>query len=422
MLLWNLTGETRSSGLFPKRVYKFNYSFYLKIYFETFPEPSVGGFPNYIRENNIVYGIAYDVINDVMYASVPRSAPGVPATLVMLKNVTNIRDLNPIFNPFPRQSVNQLRNCDFKPKSPPKKTQKRRKVPNPKISHLQLDYSFDERYDLTHQNSLRRSSECDTDQRLISTFEPVLDKCGRLWVIDTGVLENNGEVIVKNAQLWAFSVEQGPEHAKLIRRFDFPKNVVQTGRGLFGLTVDILHGQCDETFVYIPNLIDGRIVVYDFFKHDAWYFENYSFEGDATESDFTYEEGLAIRFKAGIASIALGPEEKDSPGHFRTVYYTAGSSTGEYSISTRVLRDQKKSPDITDADLTLVGYRGKDSQAMASVFDEDNGVLFFAEVQSGRVRCWNTQKPLRPENIETIFESKKFVYGSHISVSERGWT
>lgn len=353
-----------------------------------------------------------------MYASIPRSAPGVPATLVMLKNVTNIRDLNPIFTPFPHlPQVNQLRNCDFKPKPPPKSPQKRRKVPNPKKNHHQLDYSFDERFDL-EATKFRRTSECDTDQRLISTFEPVLDKCGRLWVIDSGVLENNGEVVVKNAQLWAFDVKHGPGLAKLIRRFDFPTNVVKTGRGLFGLTVDILNGQCDATFVYIPNLIDGRIVVYDFFRHDAWYFENYSFEGDATESDFTYEDGLAIRFQAGISSIALGPEEEDSPGHFRTAYYTAGSSTGEYSISTRVLRDRKNSPDVKD--VSLVGYRGKDSQAMVHLFDEENGVLFFAELQSGRVRCWNTQKPLRPENIETIFESKKFVYGSHISVSEGG--
>lgn len=352
-------------------------------------------------------------MNDVIYAAVPRNAPGVPSTVVILENVANNSDLNPTFSAFPDFEVNEIKSCDLHPQANQirKKSQNSRRSP----PH-QLDYSFDNRYD-TVLKKRHRFPQCNPMERLISAYEPVLDKCGRLWILDTGVLEySSGDVIVKTPQLWIFNVKEGPSESKLIRRFDFPSNVIVDATGLSGLAVDIVNEDCEETFAYIPNQIDDRIVVYDFFKDESWFFENYSFSGDNTESDYQHDEHES-HFKAGVSSITLG-KELPGPGHFRTVYYTAGSSTGEYSISSRELRSPDNSPEIED--VTLVGYRGKDSQAMAHVFDQEHGVLFFAESQTGRVRCWNTGKPLRPENLITIFESKQFIYASHISVSCKG--
>lgn len=340
--------------------------------------------------------------NDVIYASIPRGAPGVAATLVF---VANTSDFHPKFVPFPDNKFNELKGCDLHPKT-------HRKGGNRYRSSPKLDYSFDHRYDSAKPVKLR-FPQCNSNSRLISTYEPVLDHCHRLWVLDTGVLEyNSGNVIVKRPQLWTFDVKNGPARAKLIRRFDFPSTVIQDGTGLTGLAVDVVNRNCEETFVYIPNQIDERIVVYDFYKDISWFFENFSFRGDSAESDFNHE-GYDSYYKAGVSTITLGPEERGS-GHFRTIYYTAGSSTGEYSVSTRELRFPENGPLIKD--VTLVGYRGKDSQAMVHVFDEPSGVLFFAESQTGRVRCWNSRKPLRPENLVTVFESKHFIYGSYISV------
>lgn len=274
-----------------------------------------------------------------------------------------------------------------------------------------MDYSFDHRYD---KQKKFKFQQCNSVERLISTYQPVLDKCGRLWIIDTGILEYPaGDVIVKGPELWVFDVKDGPRTAKLIRQYPFPADVIQDGSGLSGLTVDIVNGNCEDTFIYIANQMDDRIVVYDFYKDKSWFFENYSFRGDAAESDFTFQ-GYELQFKAGVSSITLGPIE-EGPGGFRRVYYLAGSSTGQYSVSTRELRNVENSPEIIEE--LLEGYRGKDSQSMVHVIDEDTGVMFYAETQTGRVRCWNTEKPLRPENLGTIFESKGFIYGSHLSVS-----
>lgn len=357
------------------------------------------------------------MVNDVIYAAIPRNAPGVPSSLVVLHNVSNSREISPAFEPFASHELNQLKSCDLNHKG---HHHRRRKGSNYKRNHInnkkasKYDYSFDSRYDTRNELKQQRfpPPPCNTMERIISTYEPVLDKCGRLWILDTGVLEyNSGNVVVKRPQLWTFNVQNGPEYAELERRFNFPVDVVPDGTGLSGLAVDIVNDNCEETFAYIPNQIDNQIVVYDYFKDRTWYLDHYSFRGDATESQFTHD-GYKSYFKAGVSSITLGREES---GHFRRVYYTAGSSTGEYSISSRDLRfpggkDQEAN------DVALFGYRGANSQAMVHVFDEKSGVLFFAESQSGRVRCWNSQKPLRPENLITIFESKHFVYGAHISV------
>lgn len=374
-------------------------------------ENEVDGHPTYTPENNIIYGIARDVVNDVIYAAIPRNTPGVPSSLVVLHNVSTSRELSPTFAPFSSYELNQLKSCDLHHKVHHRRKGSHYNNQNRKGS--KYDYSFDSRYD-TRGEFKQRFPQCNTIERIISTYEPVLDKCGRLWILDTGVLEyNSGNVVVKRPQLWTFNVQNGPEHAELERRFNFPIEVVRDGTGLFGLAVDIVNDNCEETFAYIPNQIDNQIVVYDYFKDRSWSLDHYSFHGDATESQFTHD-GYKSYFKAGVSSITLGRESTDR-GHFRTVYYTAGSSTGEYSISTRHLRFPG---DKDEADgVELVGYRGANSQAMVHVFDEKSGVLFFAESQSGRVRCWNSQKPLRPENVITIFESKHFVYGAHISVS-----
>lgn len=357
------------------------------------------------------------MVNNVLYAAVPRNAPGVPATLVFVENVTQIWNVNPAFTPFSDYSVNELKECDLKMPRFRKRPSNRRSKDE---RNHQVDYSYDDRFDtVTGSPSPRNRSPiyCDSMERLISVYEPVMDKCGRLWIIDTGVLEySSGDVVLKRPQLWTFDVKQGPWNSKLIRRFDFAKDVLKDGTGLTGLTVDILNGNCEDTFVYIPNHVDNRIVVYDFFKDDAWYFEHYSFAGDSAESDFIHS-GFASKFIGGISTIALGPKERRSRGYYRTLYYTAASSTGEYSMSTRELRSKKNSPNVRN--VKLVGYRGKDSQSMSQVFDEENNVLFFAESQTGRIRCWNINNPLRPGNIGTVFKSPNFIYGSKIFVRLR---
>lgn len=362
-----------------------------------------------IPENHVLYGVAHDAVNDVIYASIPRTAPGIVATLVFFENVTETRELSPKFTAFPDYEVNEIKTCDIL-----RSQKSRQRLASLYQRYARLDYSYDPRFDSGSFTSGLPVLRCNAFERLISTYQPVLDECGRLWVLDTGVLEfPTGNVRVKDSQLWVFDVRSGPWDADLVRRFDFPSEIVKDGTGLSGLAVDVVGGRCGETFVYIPNQVDNRIVVYDYYKDDAWFYEHYSLRGDAMESDFNYD-GFRIQFTAGVTSITLGPAD-EGPGHFRTAYYTAGSSTGEYSVSTKSLRNPNRSPTLDH--VTLVGYRGKDAQSMTHVYDEESGVLFFAESQTGRVRCWNSAKPLRPENLVTVFESKTFIYGSHISVS-----
>ena len=48
----------------------------------------------------------------------------------------------------------------------------------------------------------------------------------------------------------------------LIRRFEIPQSVAETGRGLASITLDIKGTKCDEAFAYIPDLLYNRLYVY----------------------------------------------------------------------------------------------------------------------------------------------------------------
>ncbi|GAB0088331.1 hypothetical protein DMENIID0001_027340 [Sergentomyia squamirostris] len=68
-----------------------------------------------------------------------------------------------------------------------------------------------------------------------------------------------------------------------------------------------------------------------------------------------------------------------------------------------------------------MGYRGCDSQTASMTADYNYGVIFYAELQSNKITCWNMNKPLNPDNIGVIFESNNLQYPVNLFVDSRGY-
>lgn len=59
---------------------------------------------------------------------------------------------------------------------------------------------------------------------------------------------------------------------------------------------------------------------------------------------------------------------------------------------------------ISYFDFQLEGSKGPSSQTSASVLDEKTNVLFLTQLCKDGVACWNTNKPLNPENLGLIVQ------------------
>ncbi|KAG5676601.1 hypothetical protein PVAND_006424 [Polypedilum vanderplanki] len=129
-------------------------------------------------------------------------------------------------------------------------------------------------------------------------------------------------------------------------------------------------------------------------------------------------DGLKFSWDDGIFSITLGKRDDSKDGSYRDAYFHPMISFSEFSISTRILRNQTLATrSYHGNDVKLLGNRGKNSQSTMHSYHEKSGIIYFAEINKNAVSCWNTRKPLRPSNVKIIARDDiKLIYPSDLSV------
>nr|3Q6K_A Chain A, 43.2 kDa salivary protein [Lutzomyia longipalpis]3Q6K_B Chain B, 43.2 kDa salivary protein [Lutzomyia longipalpis]3Q6T_A Chain A, 43.2 kDa salivary protein [Lutzomyia longipalpis]3Q6T_B Chain B, 43.2 kDa salivary protein [Lutzomyia longipalpis] len=266
-----------------------------------------------------------------------------------------------------------------------------------------------------HSPLLNKFSGHKTGKELTSIYQPVIDDCRRLWVVDIGSVEYRSrgakDYPSHRPAIVAYDLKQ-PNYPEVVRYY-FPTRLVEKPTYFGGFAVDVANpkGDCSETFVYITNFLRGALFIYDHKKQDSWNVTHPTFKAERP-TKFDYG-GKEYEFKAGIFGITLG--DRDSEGN-RPAYYLAGSAIKVYSVNTKELKQKggKLNPE-------LLGNRGKYNDAIALAYDPKTKVIFFAEANTKQVSCWNTQKmPLRMKNTDVVYTSSRFVFGTDISVDSKG--
>lgn len=65
-----------------------------------------------------------------------------------------------------------------------------------------------------------------------------------------------------------------------------------------------------------------------------------------------------------------------------------------------------------------MGHRGELGQSAMHAFDNRTGVIFFSQVATNAIACWNTAKPFEPRNIGMIARDDQYmIYPADINVS-----
>ncbi|XP_055696994.1 L-dopachrome tautomerase yellow-f2-like [Phlebotomus papatasi] len=385
------------------------------VYYENLPyedDTLIGKYPYHIPANNDVVGIGYHAKSGIMLATVGRIRAGVPSTLNAFCVADYDKESSPKLWGFPSYRRNTLKSYFYEGFD--------------KYSRqLNSDYTTYSAGYYTHFFESELSNPI-TEYSIISVYHPNIDdQCNRLYVVDTGVL-SYGVSEVYNVQNPAIIVFDLPSNAcqrrqfPVIRRIDIPNNFWKNPIGFVYIAIDHqARKSCDDVFLYITNTMDSSLTVYDYKRGSFWAFSDPSMGPIITESQMVFNNYFNYDFRLGIMNVALG--WTDNTGS-RNAYFAPGSSTSEYIVSTKLLKTPQRTPlKYNPLEFFLIGHRGCHSQAFKQVFDSATGIMFFAELQSKKIRCWNTQLPLNTDTIATVFESEALQFVSEINVDTDGY-
>lgn len=257
----------------------------------------------------------------------------------------------------------------------------------------------------------------DRPYNFISVHNVRFDKCGRLWFVDVGTVETaSNPIFYHNPILWAFEVKVGAKGALISRPYLRYELEDSKPMGLRSLVVDI-HETCDDYHVYMPNSKDNRVVVYSSEEGEHWQFDHPSLAPVLKETT-NHVKDVDYELIAGVYSLTLGARDVDG---FRDVYYTPAAGTGQFKVTTKLLRNREAAPNnFNPKSFKFVGYRGTEGLTRAQVYDPRTDVLFTASAEEQAIKCWNTKKLLTPDNFGTAYMHEDMVYGVDIKVRGGG--
>lgn len=314
------------------------------------PDDEIGRF--FVQYNNVPMGA--ERVDDRVFITIPRRRYGIPATL-------NYIDLNRHGNS----------------RSPP----------------------------LTPYPDMKRS------RFLISVYRTRADECGRLWMVDTGVIEiPNNPQYLQRPSIVVYDLKTD----KQILRYQFKSSDTPTNRtatGLASITVVIKNGDCSDAYAYVPDLQTFGLIVYSLRENDSWRHQHNYFSFNPTSGSLRVA-GHSFIWNDGIFSVAVGQPGSDG---CRPVYFHPMVSNQEFSVSSCELEKRQ----ANETAFEVVGDRGRNSQSTMHEMHGPSKVMFFAEVGRDAISCWNTDMPLRPENMEMLAQdSSRLSYPSDLHVTD----
>ncbi|KAH0560530.1 hypothetical protein KQX54_005529 [Cotesia glomerata] len=233
--------------------------------------------------------------------------------------------------------------------------------------------------------SWARKGDCNS---ITSVFRVAIDECDRLWVLDTGKIN---EEHVCPAQLLAFDLKTDI----LIKRVKIPRDIainIVTKKGL--LVTPIVETQgvyCSKTFVYIADVTGNALIIYN--GTSLWRIESPIFQPQEAAASVTIANET-FYLDDGVLGMALSPK---SSKNSRQLILRPLASFDIISVETSSLHKSYANEPIR---YTVVS-RALPSQAAAMAFSS-GGTLFFGLPHDLAMACWNINKPLTRDNIVVI--------------------
>nr|XP_026496508.1 L-dopachrome tautomerase yellow-f2-like [Vanessa tameamea] len=234
-----------------------------------------------------------------------------------------------------------------------------------------------------------------SNSTVVSTFRIHVDKCDRLWVVDNGVADMTKALKQITAPaIVVFDLNNN----RLIHRYVLEEDVLRDSSVLTSIVVDIIGKGCDNTYAYIPDMGSNALIVYSLGENEAWRVENHYFHFDPHSGVYNVG-GVKFYWSDGVSSAVLVPSKKTSS--YRDLYFHPTSSTKQFRMSTRLLRDESYGAENSFG-VQVLGDRGPMSQATACDYDHSHNVIFYTQLSRNGVSCWNLDRQMTVGNVPLV--------------------
>ncbi|XP_058061031.1 protein yellow [Anopheles bellator] len=227
----------------------------------------------------------------------------------------------------------------------------------------------------------RRISEADAPE-IVSPFRIRADRCGRLWVLDTGVEELlTNTTVTAPTSLLVYDLNND----NLLRRYAFPAEHIKENS--FYANIAVEDAVCEDTFAYAADLGNPGLVVYSWKQQESWRVKHHFFHPDPLAGNYNIT-GINFQWDDGLFGIALS---KPQPDGYATLFFHPLSSLNEFAVSTKVLRNRSAALDASNYhEFKVLGSRGPNGQAGVAFLDQKTGVIFYALPNLNAITCWKT--------------------------------
>ncbi|XP_011506369.1 PREDICTED: protein yellow [Ceratosolen solmsi marchali] len=216
---------------------------------------------------------------------------------------------------------------------------------------------------------------------IVSTFRVRADRCYRLWVLDTGLVDILGS---PEQQAPPTLLVYDLTNDQLLRKYPIPDEQ-RTADSLFA-NIAVEDYSCEDSYAYLGDLGGPGLVVYSWKLAKSWIIKHHYFYPDPQSGVFNVG-GVDFHWSDGIFGLALAP----TGDGFSTLYFHPLTSTMEFSVSTRILRDFNRIvASETFHQFQVLGSRGSNGQSSVSFLDPDTGILIYALTNLNAIACWQT--------------------------------
>ncbi|XP_052899763.1 protein yellow [Anopheles moucheti] len=223
---------------------------------------------------------------------------------------------------------------------------------------------------------------------LSTVYRIKADKCGRLWALDTGTvgIGNTTQQLCPYAlNIWDLKTN------RRLRRYELRAEDTNANTFIANIAID-MGRSCDDTFAYMSDELGYGLIVYSFEQNKSWRFAHSFFFPDPLRGDFNVA-GLNFQWgEEGIFGMSLTPLQADG---YRTMYFSPLASHREFTVSTRVLRDESKVEESFH-EFQYLKERGPNSHTTSRVMS-DTGLQLFNLIDQNAVGCWHSSLPYSPE-------------------------
>nr|XP_033340389.1 major royal jelly protein 1-like [Megalopta genalis] len=212
--------------------------------------------------------------------------------------------------------------------------------------------------------------------QLISVYRSVIDKCNRLWILDSGIMTSIDDFTPAcTPKLLIFDLQTD----QLLRMYVFPREVLRPNTLLTNMVIDDASAtSCDDVFLYISDTAGPGLVVFDSARDRSWRLTHASMYPDPNFSMYRIGNDM-FELMDGIVGLALSTRQG-------MLYFQPLATKRLFSVPTAALQ---AGPLPFGEQLPVIVVGSKSSQGLALAVDPHSDMVLLAPLTETIVASWN---------------------------------